>query len=289
MLEAADAGCPPDDRPALTDAVAWLAASDRAEEAARLAAAVWRQWLAVGGVDGGRALLALALDANHERPSRWRALALYGDGLLAFRQGRQDDSQARNEEALTVAQAVGDAEAQALALVGLSRVAFRAGDNARVCGLARQALELAVHLDRSARAAPLHMLAAGTRLSGDFDAARHLYQESLELNRALGDERMVLIEIHNLAHVEVHRGNAGEAEQLFGEVSRRREGSDDPYDAAMEKLNGAVMALLRDDRRSAQSLIAGAEAVLERNGIVLDPDDQFEVDNLHSRISFGPR
>jgi hypothetical protein len=41
---------------------------------------------------------------------------------------------------------------------------------------------------------PLHLLAAGTRLAGHLDQAAELYAESLELNRRLGDRRMVGVE-----------------------------------------------------------------------------------------------
>jgi hypothetical protein len=50
--------------------------------------------------------------------------------------------------------------------------------------LARQARGLAAPFGGSAEVTPLHMLAAGTRLSGDYDPPRLLYLESAELARA---------------------------------------------------------------------------------------------------------
>src|SRR4051794_10799688 len=107
------------ERDGLREAVAWLAQNDRADDAARLAGAVWRLWAASGDVGGARGLLGVALGAAGP-PTKARAVALYGDGLLAFRQGRQKESAARNEEALEAARAAGDRETEALALVGLS-------------------------------------------------------------------------------------------------------------------------------------------------------------------------
>src|SRR5919204_5688212 len=130
------------ERGQLREAVVWLAENGRGDDAARLAGAVWRLWIWTGDVGGGRELLSVALSA--EGPAtKARALALYGDGLLAFRQGRQEESRARNEEALAAAREAGDRETEALALVGLSRVAFRAGEYDRVGELAGQARELA--------------------------------------------------------------------------------------------------------------------------------------------------
>lgn len=215
--------------------------------------------------------------------TRARALALYGDGLLAFRSGEQAESLERNEAALETALAVGDAEAEALALVGLSRVAFRDGDYDRVRSLAAEARELTRDLDAAAGAAPLHLLAAGTRLAGEHDRAVELYTESLELNRRLGDTRSVGMELHNIGHVELHRGNVEAAERCFAERELVRN-QDDPYETAMSRLNQAALAFaLGDDQRADQEL-GRAKSTLDSAGIVLDPDDAFEVDWLRERL-----
>src|SRR5205807_4782081 len=137
------------------------------------------------------------------------------------------------------ARAVGDLEAESLALVGLSRVAFRNGDYARVRTLALEARRLVHDLEPTARVAPLHLLAAGTRLAGELDQAVALYTESLELNRGLADDYMVAVEHHNLGHVELHRGNVDDAEHHFQE-HRRAVSDSSPYDVAMSDLNQAV-------------------------------------------------
>lgn len=270
-------------REELVEAARFLAENGEEEAAAELAANVWRLWLLSGDVAGGRRLLAAALDVGEGRPSRARALALYGDGALAFRAGAQSESQHRNEAALEAAHAVGDREAQALALVGLSRVAFRDGDYARVRVLATEARELARDLDAAAGAAPLHMLAAGTRLAGDYDEAIELYTESLELNRRLGNSRLVGMELHNIGHVELHRGNVDAAERCFAECAEVRN-PDDLYESAMTHLNNAALAFVRDDRERAAELLGRAQSQLDGAGIVLDPDDAFEVEWLHDRL-----
>jgi tetratricopeptide (TPR) repeat protein len=130
---------------------------------------------------------------------------------------------------------------------------------------------------------PLHLLAAGTRLAGDYDAAAELYNESLELNRRLGDARMVGMELHNLGHVEVHRGNVDAAGRCFAEradVSAQ----DDPYEVAMTHLNNAALAFVRGDRRRASEQLERTQSTLDDAGIVLDPDDAFEVDWLRAEL-----
>jgi len=214
-----------------------------------------------------------------------RVRELYREGVEAFRRGEQARSRALNEEALELARAEGDGAGEALALVGLSRVAFREGDNTRVKELALTARELARATgDRSNEVSPLHMLAAGTRLSGDYDEARSLYVESLELNRSLGDTRRVGVELHNLGHVELHRGDVPAAERLFAERRELRDATD-PYERAMDALNEAALAFAHGDPVAAEAPLRVAEETLAAAGIVLDPDDRFELEWLRDRIN----
>ncbi len=131
------------------------------------------------------------------------------------------------------------------------------------------------------------MLAAGTRLAGDHDAAVELYTESLELNRRLGDSRMVGMEPHNIGHVELHRGDAAAAERCFAECAEVRN-LDDSYEAAMAHLNQAALAFARGDRERAAQLFGQTQSTLVGAGIVLDPDDAFEVEWLGEQLGVAP-
>jgi tetratricopeptide (TPR) repeat protein len=273
-----------DDREGLAQAVRWFAAEGDDDSAAELAANVWRLWLTTGDVAGGRDLLKVALDAGEGKFSSTRALALYADGLLAFRAGAQAESRHSNEQALEMARAIGDHEAEALALVGLSRVALREGDYAAVHSRAAEALEIARVLGDDARVMPLHLLAAGTRLAGDLDRAIELYTESLELNERLGDSRMVGVELHNIGQVELHRGNLDAAEHSFADALESRS-PDDPYDEAMTRLNRAALAFHGGDLDRAGEQLGLARSGLSEAEIALDPDDDFEVQWLQERLS----
>jgi len=250
------------------------------EAACRLAADNWRQWFSSGDIVGGRRVLATALWTDGP-PSRARALALYADGVLAFRAGDQAGSSARNEAALKVARQVEDKEAESLALVGLSRVALRDGNYGRVCSLASDARELAPTAE--AEVNPLHMLAVGTRLGGDLDAAADLYAESAELNRRLDNPGMVGMELHNLGHLEIRRGNVDAAKRHFADCHPLRDAGN-PYDNAMKDLNDAALSAVAGDRDRAGELVSRAEQTLEQAGILLDPDDQSEVDWLRAQL-----
>lgn len=246
------------------------------------AAASWRSFLVSGDNEAGRAMLEPVLAADAP-PSRERAICFYADGLFLFRLGENAASREQSERALAIAREVGDAEAESLALVGLSRTAFRDGRHDEVVRLAESARGRAASFGREAEAGPL-MQAAGTRLLGDQDGAARLYRESLELMGSLGNERGIAMEQHNLGHVELHRGNIEEAERLFEARLSFADASPDPYEHAMTALNAAALAAARRDFAAAREQFAEARRLIEGNGIVLDPDDAFEFDGLASRF-----
>jgi hypothetical protein len=164
------------ERPAFARAAHVLVERGNEEAATELAANVWRLWLMAGDRAGGRAFLASVLDAGARRPSRARALALYGDALLAIKQGDVEGSRERAQEALDVATVVDDAEGKVLGLLGLSRVVAEERDCERARSLAHRARELARGLKPAMSQAPLHMLAQSVRMSGDHEGAAPLFE-----------------------------------------------------------------------------------------------------------------
>jgi ATP/maltotriose-dependent transcriptional regulator MalT len=258
---------------------------DRGDDdaALELAARTWRIWILARDVAGGRAFLGDVLERAAPVLSRDRALALYGDGLLAFWQGAHAASRRRNEAALEAAEATGDAEALALAHLGLSRVAVEHGEYERGRELAVAARRHARGLGAAMGQAPLHLHAQATRLGGDYDGAAALFTESLALNREIGDDGMVCVELHNLGHVEIHRGNMEAAERRFAAL-KRLSTMDDPYSEAMVSLNDAAIAYSRGDHTLAATLLDRAEATLREARIPAAADDRFELDWLRARL-----
>jgi tetratricopeptide (TPR) repeat protein len=256
----------------------------RTDAALELAAGAWRVWMLSRDLAAGRAFLAVVLERDHAEPSRELALALYGDGLFAFWQGALGDSRHRNEAALDAARAVGDPEALALAHLGLSRVAFSDGDFERARSLGADARDHARPLSRALSQAPTHAHAQGTRMLGDYDEAAKLFEESLALNRELDDPSMIAVELHNLGHVELHRGNVDAAARYFAEFAELGS-ADDPYGVALEQLNEAALAFARGDRDEPRRLVARIDAIVADSGTELAPDDRFEVEWLRSRLA----
>ena len=60
---------------------------------------------------------------------------------------------------------------------------------------------------------------------------------------------------------------------------------EDPYDKAMTHLNNAALAFQRGEREHSSEELERTGSTLAEAGIVLDPDDAFEVDWLTERLT----
>jgi tetratricopeptide (TPR) repeat protein len=268
---------------AVAGAVRGFAEVDDGASALELVALTWRIWLSRGEIGEGSAVVAAALAIPRGSVVPWEVRALYADGLLAFRAGDQPRSLASNEKALAVARQTRDVRGECDALTGLARVALRDGRYMDVVALARQARERASAAgDAQADVGPLHLQAAGTRLQGNYPAARELYLESLRLNTELGNATWVWTELHNLGWVELHIGNVEAARSRF----RERDAATDPdaYGEAWKELNWSAVAAAEGDLTQARRRYAAGTSALDRLGMTLDPDDRSELDWLTGQL-----
>lgn len=167
----------------------------------------------------------------------------------------------------------------------LARVAVRDDDIPEAERLAREARALARGTgERRLELTPTHILAGSARISGNLTSARTLYEESISLNETFGESRMAAMELHNLAYIELHAGNADRARELFTTARKRivELEIDDmlPYVA----LDAAVMAAVDGDHPRATRLLAALESALRAVGQILDPDDAIEQRALRERL-----
>jgi len=272
-------------RAALGAAAASFSRVGDSEKAVELAAHTWRVWVLAHDEARGRGVLGAVLAApGAPAPSRFRALALYGDGLLAFRLGALADSRARSQAALDMAALVSDQEAQGLAHLGLSRVALSDGDALATGSHAAAARAALRELGAAYQQSSSHLLAQAARLGGALDDAAALFAESLACNLALGDRGMVVVEHHNLGHVELRRGHVDAAERHFAEAEALAGDTEDPYDLALRAFNTAAITHARGDSARARALLAQAREILARTGTVLAVDDQRELEGLERRL-----
>lgn len=208
----------------------------------------------------------------------------YEEMLEAFRAGDNELTRRLSSEALEAAGASGEVSQQVDALCMLARVALREGDLKRVGDLANQARSRA-RTDRRLERMPLHMQAVAARMSGRYDEARRLYEESIELNQSLGEERMVAAEYHNLAYVELRDGRPDRAKELFKQA--RDQAHRVGYEALHPYLVGdlAVIAAIDADAATAARLAGAAAGGFAAAGQVPDPDDAAEQQRLREQLA----
>lgn len=197
----------------------------------------------------------------------------YQHGMTAFRQGDQGSAAAAFEESLQSARASGDDETVVLAMMGLARVDLRRGDFIAVRRRSEEALALAESLGPAARQHPLHLLAAADRVEGRYEDAASRYRESIELNRALGNERWVDMETMNLAAAERGLGHLEDAETHLREALTRAQDGDADDLIPFCVLGFADIAAQRGEAERAGTLLGSIDAWLEGEAQILDPDD----------------
>jgi tetratricopeptide (TPR) repeat protein len=274
------------DTGAVADAVSRFVDAGEPCAALEIVGRAWRIWSSSGKLEEGSAAAAVALGAAADGNCRaWRARALYGAGVIAFRAGDDVASRALNGELLELARVSVDVRGECDAMTGLARLALRRGDYEEVVSLARQARDKArLAGEAEAEAAPLHLEAAGVRLQQHYEDARRLYAESLELNERIGSAAFVAMERHNLGWVSLHLGDVEAAEAFFRE--RDAQSPPDGYGDAWKDLNWAAVAAIRGEPEEARNRFNTGLQALDALGVALDPDDKFELDWLRGLV--GP-
>jgi predicted ATPase/DNA-binding CsgD family transcriptional regulator len=151
------------DQASLRAALTWLAEQREGVRLARMAGALWPFWEEHAHYAEGRHWLETALDLAQAVPASDRLRLLTGAGTMAWRQADFTRAVRHHEQALILAQEVGDREAEAFAFNNLGA----------------QAKEL-----------------------GDFDAARGQYEACLAIVRDTGTPHLIVPALHNLSEIQ---------------------------------------------------------------------------------------
>src|SRR2546423_949124 len=146
------------------------------ECALEIAAAVWPFWMNRARIVRGREWLDNLLRAHSEQ-TRTRAHALSGAGTLAFIQGDRAAAEPRFLESLAIAEALGDDEGVAEALIGLARCSLLAGDVVQMRARSEQSLTVARRAGmQRAEAQALHHIVEARRRQGELESVIPLYE-----------------------------------------------------------------------------------------------------------------
>jgi predicted ATPase/Tfp pilus assembly protein PilF len=202
----------------------WAREQGEAEQALRLAGALWRFWNTRGHISEGRAWLEAAL-AGGACPAALRATALNGAGVLAFRQGEYGQAAALHEEALALRRALGETSGIVASLSNLGLVAYQRGEYGRAAALLEESLALERTLGNTRGIArSLSNLGLVAYQQGDHERASALHEESLALEHTLGNTLGIAYSLSNLGRVAYQRGEYERAAALHEEaLVRNRE------------------------------------------------------------------
>jgi len=235
-------------------------------EAARIATALFWFWFHRGHWREGRKFLGAVLE-REIAPSRIRARALLGDGVLAWAEGALAAAAARLEECVTLGQRLRDASATAHALHFLAMVRLAEGNGAAGRPLAEAAVRQARRADDGFCLA-ITLASHGVVLLAleEYDEATAALRESVERGRQIGDAWAIALPLRNLAIIACRRGEYKEAQQLLEESLRGlRHLSEKWFLSRSIETLAEVLATAGDHERSA-SLFGAAESLREAVG-----------------------
>ena len=184
------------------------AAGDTSLRATYALAFYW--WVRSHATEGYSYLRAALAQDMAARPTAARARTLCAAAVLAHVFGDLDAVHALQDEALAIAQVVGDEESIASSYNRLGAAAFHECDFDTACVFLERAMRMDLSLDRYAEASGSMAVLAGVAIRrGDFAAAKDRADEALRLARMGG-------QTHNEAFAEILRGHAALYLQDYG-------------------------------------------------------------------------
>ncbi|HEX2618680.1 MAG TPA: LuxR C-terminal-related transcriptional regulator [Phototrophicaceae bacterium] len=193
-------------------------------------------------------------------------LTSYRDREAAIWLGRQSIDMARKS---------GDKMQLAMALMMLSGVLV--GDT-ELEPLAQQALTLYQKLDdKSGLAWVYNVFGEHARICGDDEGAIRAYAEALAIAEQIGETRLQYTVLYNSAFVAQHKGDHREAVRLLRRsIAICRDMGVPTAPVALLSIAGSLGAA--GEPLQAARLFGAAQAILQRKGMLVHPDDQPEHD-----------
>ena len=238
----------------------------------RLASALWRFWYEHGHLAEGRHWLeqALATSATPEVEgdgAAYRAKALNGLGVIAWRQGDTQQAMALLEASLGLREQLGDTRGIAQTLSNLGILVAGRGEYERASALHAQSLVLNRALSNDwGVAASLLNLGNLAIEQGAYERAVALHEEGLALNRQINDAVGIALSMNNLGVALMMQGDYERAAPLYEESLSLHRGLGDKLGIAYALTNLGNVACKQGDRRWATVLFAESLALSQAMG-----------------------
>jgi predicted ATPase len=253
----------------LRAALAWsLEQADRTV-ALRLTGALGDFWSYRGHVSEGRSWLLSALVPATQTPARQKALLAVA--MLASMAGDHTAVGPYLEEALRLAERLGDQQGAARILDRLGELAYARGAYDRARGCYRQSLDLNVLSAAEAAAGPLRGLGRIALLQGDLVAAEALLTQAAAALEPVGNRRALLAVVFLLGLVASAQGNAPRVAAFWRQATQLAQADQDALTVAPSLLCAAACLAAYGDRPVAVQVWAAAEAALAAAETVTPP------------------
>ena len=235
-------------------------------EALGLTARVWPFWLRRIELPEARHWLGESLERAPAASSE-RIRALLGHAAIEFRAGDEGLGLAKVEEALSLAQRLGDVPLEWRALHFRAAVEIAYDDGVRAEGYYRPALAFArEHGLAAAEAVSLYSLGAAAWVAGDVGEAERLCAESFELFRALADSEESVPALINVAEMIRADPDAPGVRLAFEETLQPFSDISCAMAAGYVLINWANVVRSAGDDRQARALLADGLSHFERIG-----------------------
>jgi predicted ATPase/class 3 adenylate cyclase len=233
-------------------ALDWCLSSGRVEDALRAASSLDRFWRAHGHVTEARSWLAHGLAVASDVEPEVRARALWAAANQATAQSDWELAVPMLDEARELFEQAGRAREEVLALSNLSFVSQMRGDPEGAERFAQEAVRVANELgDDRASSGALMALGDVHSLKREHDLALTRYEEAVALRRRLGDPLLVSDAVYNLGLAAFRAGDHARARRAFDEaLPGVRELGEAPHIAAAQFML-AELDMLEGDAASA--------------------------------------
>ena len=273
------------EEPNLRAALAWFLEQGEAASLVRLTLALYPYWEERCLLTEGRRWLEQAIRLGAGTPVGDRLALLSGAGTLAWRQSDFAQAVAWHEQALALARAAGDLDAEAFARNNLGVQALDQGDyeTATAHFEASLAISRSAELPRRTCLA-LHNLGYLAWLRDGAGTAAGQLAESLALARRLEDSALVAIGLLTLGHVLIDLGRCNRATVAFGEALDLAAADASPA-SLIDVLEGlARVGVALGQLEQAPRLVGAAALLRERYNVPLSPMDRVQVEPMMNAL-----
>ena len=252
----------------LRAAMAWFIEHRRLDDLADMAWALWVPAWINGRIDEGRRLASAALESDGPLSERSRARLLVVLGLFHMWSGNHGDAAVVLQEGGSLAAALGDDGASAAAILAESMIAGPIDGEARSEELAEQTLGLYRQLgDTWGQAAALNVLGWLYVAQERFDGTRDVFEDTLSVSQAAGDEQFSAMAEVNLAECLLAGDDVESATELISSCAERHRSMRLMYSVAYLLEAAARLASRTGDPERAARLMGAASQMRVASGL----------------------